>query len=389
MASSALAASPVSARRADRGAPSIPAHPQKPLHRRVLSWCLSPLKGFGRRAFQKNRYSVMFGYVRGYYISAAVHSVARLGIPDLLRDGPRSAADLAQSTGVDEQTLYRVMRALAGARVFQEAAGERFALTDLGRLLLSDEPGTLRDLAIYCGDIEFPALPMFSESIRTGQGTIQLAHGRPFWDVLADDLKLGAVFDREMARTTEKHAPLIAAAWDFSKYKTVLDVGGGRGALLAGILQGHPGVRGILFDRPEVIEGARDWLTRAGMADRCEFTGGSFLEAVPHGADVYTIKHVLHDWNDESVLRLLKNIRAAMKPGSRLLIIEGLVGENHVAGARFFMDWQDLFQLVVTEGRERTRAEFAGLLDAAGLKLAAVTPTEIVDVLILEAVCKD
>jgi SAM-dependent methyltransferase len=354
--------------------------------RRVLSWLLTPVRSLIRRHFVKNRYAVMFAYVRGYYISAAVYVAARLGIADLLQDGPKSAAELAVATGADERTLYRILRALAGARVFRATEDGRFALTRLGRLLHSDEPASLRDLSIYCGEIEFPVLPAFLESVRTGRNCVELTHGRSLWNVLADDTALGAVFDREMARTTEKHAPEIAQAWDFSQYKTVLDVGGGRGALLGEILRAHPATRGVLFDRPEVVGGARERLAALGLDGRCECVGGSFLEAVPPGADAYLIKHVLHDWNDGHVLDVLRNIRRAMSPGSRLLIIEGLVGENHVRGVRFFMEWQDLLQLVVTEGRERTRAEFADLLGQAGLRLKSVLPTSIVDVLILEAV---
>jgi hypothetical protein len=383
---------------ADRPAQSAPPAPRsnghhstaapqrRSLKRRVLSWLAWPVRSLVRRQFVKNRYAVMFAYVRGYYISAAIYVVARLGIPDRLKHGAKSAAELAAETGAHEQTLYRILRALAGARVFRVTDDGRFTLTRLGRMLLSDEDATLHDLALYCGEIEFPVLPAFLETARTGRNCVEVTHGRSLWSVLSDHPALGAVFDREMARTTEKQAPEIAQAWNFSQYGTVLDVGGGHGTLLGEILRAHPKTRGVLFDRPEVVGGARERLSSLGLDGRFECRAGSFLESVPPGADAYVIKHVLHDWSDDRVLAILTNIRRAMAPASRLLVIEGLIGENPVSGARFFMEWQDLLQMVVTEGRERTRAEFTDLLARAGLRLASVTPTSIVDVQILEVV---
>jgi SAM-dependent methyltransferase len=309
--------------------------------------------------------------VNGFRISQALHVVATLGIADLLKDGPRASQDLAAATGTHPRAL--VLRALAAAGVFRESADQTFSLTPLGDFLRSDASEAVGPWAVYIG--RAPAWQAWSKllhSVRTGENAFRHVHGMDVWTYRSRHTDEGAVFDAAMTALSRGVSEAVASSYDFSRSSCVVDVGGGQGAMLAAIVSAHPGLRGILFDQPHVVSRAQDLLRSAGVADRVEVVGGSFFEAVPPGGDVYTLKAILHDWDDAASTAILKTCRRAIRPGGKLLIVEQVVAPpNEGLDAKF----SDLNMLVSPGGQERTRAEFAALFEAADFHLATVIPT--------------
>jgi hypothetical protein len=324
------------------------------------------------------------GLIGGYHLTQAVHVAARLGVADLLRDGPQDAAQLARAAGADGPSLRRVLRALVGCGVFAEEAG-RFRLTELSELLCSDAPGSLLAAALTVGDVHYAAFGELLHSVRTGRPGFDRAFGAPFFDHLAAHADAAESFDAAMADLRGRTAAALLEAFDFAGVGTLADVGGGTGALLAAVLPRHPTMRGILIDLPDVVERARPHLRAAGLEGRCALAGGDFFEAVPAGADAYVLRHVIHDWDDDRAVRLLSNCRAAMHGDGRLLLVESVLGPD---GGPSLADALDLMMLALTGGRERTEQEYAELLSAAGLRLARVIPTA-AEVHVLEAVRED
>lgn len=355
--------------------------------RRIRSCVTRPLKSFGRKLVRwisfRARYPLMYACFYNYLISTSMYVVAKLRIPDLLKDSPKSIGELAGLTGTDESTLYRMLRALAGVNVFEEHANRVFALTPLGEMLQRDKPDSLYYWALHFGDDLLPALPSVLNQAITGEQAFANAHGMPLWEYLSEDDERGALFDKKMSLFTEQHVRAIVKSFDFSSVGTLADVGGGRGALIIEILKANPGVRGILFDRPEVTREAQNRIEQAGLLNRCTVVSGSFLESVPAEADAYIFKHVFHDWDDANVLRILKNTRAAMKEGARLFIVEGFV-EHDLFGFDEYRRWCDIYQMFCLYGKERSLDEMRELLAEAGFEMRGLTPTGIVDVSILE-----
>ena len=326
----------------------------------------------------------MFGMLMGQYVTVCVYVAAKLGIADLLRDGPKTIRELAVLTKTDERSLERVMRALASVLVFRRNDDGAYELSSLSETLLSDSPDTLRDWGLVCGEVMLPTLPEFLAGVQTGEKPFDRAFGKPLWEHFSDHQDVGAAFDRAMSAYTDKLLPGIVEACDLADSATVVDVGGGRGALITALLTANPHLRGIVYDRPEVTQDAEQRIESAGLSDRCTAIAGSFLDAVPREADTYVIKHVLHDWNDEGALTILKNCRQAMTADNRLLILEMLT-EHRDFGRDLGCKWYDFVQMCGPGGRERTAGEFDVLLAAAGLQLVSVKPTKLWDVVILEA----
>jgi hypothetical protein len=318
--------------------------------------------------------------IGGYFLTQAVHVAARLGIADLLCDGPQDAERLAHATAADGPSLRRLLRALVGCGVFAEEAG-RFRLTDLSELLCSDVPGSLRAAALTVGDVHYAAFGELLHSVQTGRPGFDRAFGVPLFDHLAAHPEAAESFDAALADLRGRAAAALLETFDFAGVGTLADVGGGTGTLLAAVLARHPTMRGVLIDLPDVVEHARPHLRVAGLEGRCELAGGDFFTAVPAGADVYVLRHVIHDWNDDRAVRILSNCRAAMHGNSRLLLVESVLGPDggpSLAGAF------DLMMLALTGGMERTEQEYAGLLSAAGLRLARIVPTA-AEVSVIEA----
>lgn len=302
--------------------------------------------------------------ITAHQVSQAVNVAAALGIADLLADGARSSDELAEATGSHPDALYRLLRALASIAVFREEEGRRFALAPLGEQLRTDAPESLAGLAVYHERPYYrEAWSALRESVRTGENAFRLVHGTDVWEYRAARPDEGAIFDRAMAANTAMTNASILDAFDFGRFSTIVDVGGGNGTLLAAVLSRWPCVRGVLFDQPQVVAGARS------LGERCEIVAGSFFGSVPDGGDAYVLKAIIHDWEDEEALAILRVVRRA---GGTLLVIErALGGPNENPAAKF----SDLNMLVAPGGRERTTDQYAALFDAAGFRLVAETPS--------------
>jgi hypothetical protein len=315
----------------------------------------------------------MLQMIAGFWVSRAIYAAAKLGIADLITDAPKSVAELAAATNTHAPSLYRVLRALSSVGVFAQDAEGRFAQTPLSATLLTDAPGSLRWLAMTeLGEEHYPAWEEFLYSIRTGERAFDRRFGKTAWEFFAENPENARIFNNAMTGTTAMITEGVLGAYDFSELRRVVDVGGGHGELLASILKTNPRATGVLFDAPQVVSGAGARLEAAGVAGRCEIVGGDFFESVPAGADAYTMKWILHDWDDEQSTRILKNIRRASTDDGRLLVIEAVIpagDEPH------FGKFIDLNMLVMTGGRERTEEEFRALFAAAGFRLTRVVPT--------------
>jgi O-methyltransferase domain/Dimerisation domain len=307
--------------------------------------------------------------VNGYQVTQAIHVAAVLGIADLLADGPRSSDDLAAAVDAHPPSLHRVLRALASVGVLHDQADGRFALTDVGACLRSDAADPVGGWAAYVGgNAHFAAWGNLLHAVRTGESAFRSVHGADVWDYRARHPGEGAAFDRAMTDNTRRTNRRLLAAYDFGSFATVVDVGGGHGALLAALLDAYPEMRGVLFDLPHVVAGA------TVDAARCDVIGGSFFDGVPQGGDAYLLKAIVHDWEDEDAVRVLRACRDAAPRHARVLVVErdlGVANEN--AEAKF----SDLNMMVGPGGRERTREEFAALFEAAGFALERAIPTGI------------
>jgi hypothetical protein len=319
--------------------------------------------------------AMLYQMAIGHYVSRALDLAARLGIADLLANGPRDAEDLAQATSTHAPSLARVLRLLASVGVFAEQERGVFALTPTGQLLRADVPGSMRAMMMVFAGIGIQdSWKELEYCVRTGEPAFRkrFPDGDAFSGMDAEGAK---VFDDAMATFAPATAAAIAAAYDFSGVGTLADVGGGNGAILIGILQATPKLAGVVFDRPASAERARAKIAEAGLASRCRAVGGDFFESVPP-ADAYLLKHVIHDWDDERAVAILRNVRGVLPARGRVLIAEGLYPERidtspECRGAAA----NDVNMLVCTGGRQRSEQEFRDLYAAAGLRLVRIVPT--------------
>jgi hypothetical protein len=303
-------------------------------------------------------------------IQQAVSLVARLRIPDLVANTPLSVAELADHTGTDAPTLRRLLRVAAALEVLTSEDGDRFGLGPLGEPLRG-VPGSLRAQAeLLTAPPVWAAWGALAHSVATGEPAFRHANGAGLFELAGLDAEFGRVFQGWMTAQTELQIPLILDAYDFSRFSRVADLGGGRGALLSSILRTNPDLHGVLLDRPEIVSQA-DALD--GLESRAERVGGDFFDAVPAGCDLYVLKLVLHDWDDERAVRILRGIKRAASPGARVLAVEFVVPDELGFSYATFMD---LNMLVLTDGgRERTAAEHQALQSDAGLEPLGVIPT--------------
>ena len=311
--------------------------------------------------------------VQAFRVSQALHVAATLGVADLLAAGPRTAADLAGATGAHAGALYRLLRAVASVGVLAEDAAGAFALTELGQFLRADHPQSVHGWAVYAGHpTMWGTWQHLRHSVATGEPAFRHLHGVDAWAYREQHPDAGAVFDAAMTSGTLQRRDAVVAGYDFSGARTVVDVAGGHGALLAAVLAANPQARGVLFDQPHVVAGAAPLLREAGVADRCEVVGGSFFEAVPEGGDVYLLKIILHDWDDAQATAILRTCRRAMPETARVVVVERVLAPGNAPDPAKLVD---LTMLVMVGGRERTAAEFATLYQAAGFRLTRVLPT--------------
>jgi SAM-dependent methyltransferase len=303
----------------------------------------------------------------------AVYAAAELGIADLLADGPREIEEIAGKTGTHLHSLSRLMRALASCGIVEEIRPGLFAATTLGAALRDSAPGAARaTILTIAGSWQWKAWDQFLHALRTGQSGVRAAFGRDLFEFLADEPIHSARFNDAMVGMHGAVAPAVIAAYDFSRFRSIVDVGGGKGALLAGILKAHPQMTGVLFDLPETEKHARDYIVKSGLGERCGFQPGDFFDRIPPGHDVYVLAHVLHDWGDDDAIAILRKCREALPAEGRLLVVEAVLPDGNTPHHGKLMD---LLMLTVTGGVERSQSEFDRILMKSGFTLARVYPT--------------
>lgn len=310
--------------------------------------------------------------ISGYQSAQMIHVAATLKIADLLDQGPRTTAELALSTGTHEDSLYRLMRTLASLGIFSEEDGRRFKLNAMAELLRSGVPGSVRVSAEIAG-AEWMWRPWGAllGSVKTGQTAFDRVYGQGTFDWFATHPEAGRLFDAGQAQVTAASASAVMAAYDFSRAKSIVDIGGGDGTLLAAALRASASARGVLMDLPNVVAGARKTFD-ATLVARTEFVAGDFFKAVPAGGDIYLMKSILHDWNDADCQRILSTVRRAVPAAARVVVAEDLVcGPNQPCPAKP----RDINMLVRTGGRNRTEQEYRAVLARGGFAVARVIPT--------------
>jgi SAM-dependent methyltransferase len=319
---------------------------------------------------------ILFQMATGFYLSRALYVATKLGIADRLADGPRPAAELAEQTHTNAAALNRVLRLLASAGVFSEEVDGRMALAPLGECLRTGVPGSIRAAVQMFASGAQDAWADLMYCVETGEPAFRRRGETDPFARMRDNPEDAANFDAAMADFTRMVAVAVAAAYDFSPFRTLVDVGGGNGTLMIGILNANPHLRGVVFDRPDVAVRATDNLAAAGLGERCSVSGGDFFASVPSGGDAYVLKHVIHDWNDDRAAAILQSCHRAMGAAGKLLIVEGVypvrIDQSPLSrGAAS----NDVNMLVCTGGRQRSEAEFRALFDAAGFTLTRIVPT--------------
>jgi SAM-dependent methyltransferase len=305
------------------------------------------------------------------WTSRMIYAAARLGIADQIAESPQSSEDLAASVGVDAGALYRLLRALSGAGIFTELPERRFASTPLGATLRAGVPGSMRDFVLlFGGDVYGRAWLDLPSSVQSGKTAVEHVFGAPLYPYLASHPEDARLFDEAMTSFTSIDTAAVAARYDFSAFRTLVDVGGGHGSLLGAVVERNPELRGILFDQPHIIEGARARIAASAIAARCEAVAGSFFEAIP-SADACMLKHIVCNWDDEAAIRILKSCHRALPPGGRILVIESVISLSAPA------ELLDVHLLTVVGGRMRTEQEHRDLLAAAGFRLTRLLPTDV------------
>ncbi|HEY6660302.1 MAG TPA: methyltransferase [Pyrinomonadaceae bacterium] len=317
----------------------------------------------------------MLQIISGFWISRAVYVIAKLGIPDLLKSGPKTAEELASATKMHAPSLYRILRALASVGVVSSREGKRFELTPVSETLVTDAPGSLRWFAVSeLGQEHYPAWGNLMHSVKTGEIAFDNFFGVDIWKYFQQHPEDAAVFNDSMSSVTAVANEAITSLYDFSGFNKLVDVGGGHGGLITSVLKSNPQLKGILFDAPQVIEGARARIEAAGLGDRCETIAGDFFKSVPEGGDAYIMKWIIHDWDDERAITILKNCRKQIPSNGRIILVDSVVPETDEP---HFSKFIDLNMLVMTGGKERTATEFEELFAAAGFKLLRVIPTDL------------
>lgn len=311
--------------------------------------------------------------ILGALASQAVYVVSKLGISDLLAGGPKTVEELATATKVHAPSLYRIMRALASFGVYTEGEDKTFALNPMADLLRADSPGSLRDVSIFMGeDWHWNVWAKTMHSVQTGKPAWPQVHGQEVFPYLESNKEASAVFDKAMTSFSNLASKAVVSAYNFAGIETLVDIAGGQGRLLVSILEANPSLRGILFDQAHVIAGAKEVLANTSVAERLEVVSGDFFKNVP-SADAYIMKHIIHDWDDERAVAILKTIKQSMKAGGRVLLVESVLeaGSKHDFGKLL-----DIEMLVSPGGMERTADEYAALFAASGLSLKGITRTQ-------------
>jgi hypothetical protein len=310
----------------------------------------------------------------GYIASTVIYIAVKLRIPDKLASGSCRVADLARETGVSEDALYRVLRLLASLGVFEETAPREFGNNVTSSLLRSDTPGSMYAMTLWMSDpMHFQVYANAMYSVDTGKPAIEKTFGMPVFEYFPRNPEESEIFNNAMTAFSAMVIPAVLEAYDFSGIGTLIDIAGGHGRVLTTILQRYPSMRGVLFDLDHVIAGARPHIAELGRADRCRTVSGDFFKAVPEGGDAYIMKHIIHDWDDDRAGVILRNIRKAMNPGGRVILIESVVLPGNQPD---FAKIIDVEMLLLPGGRERTEQEFRDLFARSGFELTRIVPTK-------------
>jgi len=320
-------------------------------------------------------YEGLFQMVIGKWISQAVGTVIEIGVPDQLAKGARQCSHIAREAGVSEDGLYRLLRALASVGLFTESGDRRFKLTAMGQLLRSDHPESLAGFARFTAhDVTWRPWGELAYSVKTGLPAFDHVFNMPIFEHFSRNPEVAAVFDAAMTSISAMEARAASDAYDFKGINVLMDVAGGHGLLLATVLRRHKRMRGVLFDLPHVAAGATATFTRAGITGRVQIESGDFFKELPPGADAIIMKHILHDWDDDSATRILQACHRALGARGKVLIVDPVVPSGSTP---HYGKLLDLEMLVLTpRGRERTKAEFARLFRGAGFRLSRVIATQ-------------
>ena len=325
--------------------------------------------------------------ITGYMASRVVHVAALLKIADRLADGPKAADALARETKTHGPSLRRLLRALASLGLLAEIEPGRFGLTAMGAQLRANVPGSMHNLALmFGGERAWQSWGELLHSVQTGESATRHVFGVGSFEYLAANPEQAIIFNEAMAEITRPVTQALIASYDFSRFRTIVDVGGGNGAMMAAIAGATPNVRGVVFDLPGSSAEASRKLADAHVNGRCEVVAGDFFREVPKGADAYILKSVIHDWDDDAAAAILGNCRIAMHENSKLLLVERVMPEtmeHSLAQQRMAMI--DINMLAMPGGQERTEAEYRALLANAGFILAPIRQLPGLDVSLIEA----
>jgi hypothetical protein len=311
----------------------------------------------------------LLGMITSYWTAQSIHVAAKLKLADLVKDGPKTAAELATATKTHPPSLYRLLRALASVEIFSEDEQGRFSLTPIAECLL-DKPGSQWAVAMMMGDEHYRSWGELLYSVQTGKPAFNHVFGKGVFEFLSEHAEQAKIFDAAMTGFHGPETQAMIDAYDYTGVNTLVDIGGGNGTVLSAVLGKYPAMKGILYDLPGVIERAKTNL--APLGSRCQTMPGSFFEAAPSGGDAYQMRHIIHDWTDEQCHTILGHIRKVIPKTGRLLVIEMVVkSRNEFQPAK----WLDLNMLVLPGGRERTEAEYRDMYAKAGFRLERVVPT--------------
>jgi O-methyltransferase domain/Dimerisation domain len=311
---------------------------------------------------------------QAHVVARTVYAAAKLGVADQLASGPKSAAQLAKPLHVHAPSLHRLMRTLASLGILTEQAEQRFALTELGEALKTGAPGSARSSVMFAGGPSAQSgWDHIIHSVKTGQPGFEKAQGVPFFDYLANHPEEASLFSEMMVGIHNQEPAAVTAAYDFSVFNSIVDVGGATGNMLTAVLSHHAGPRGILFDRLHVVADAPALLQAGGVSERVTIEPGDFFKSVPNGADAYILSHIIHDWDEDRCMTILGNVHKAINPSGRLLLVEMVLplGDTPHPGKML-----DMTMLIGLGGQERTEAEYGALLNKAGFQLIRVVPTK-------------
>ena len=312
----------------------------------------------------------LFSLTQGYKTTQALYVAAKLGVADHLRHGPKKAEELAKEVGANPKALFRLMRHLAAIGIFTQDESGKFGLTPLGELLCTDNPESMRYGAIFTGEENYKAAGNLLHSVRTGETAFNHLYGKGHFDWMAEHADASSTFNKAMAQSLRRQGNPVES-YDYSGKRVVVDVGGGRGDLIASVLVANPAMEGVLYDLPQGSAEARSVLQAKGVEDRCHIKTGSFFDSIPSGGDVYVLSRILHDWPDDKAAIILANCRKAIKDDGTLLIRDNVLSDGDPQGSTL-----DVTMLIMTGGEERTEPEWRNLLQSAGFALTRVYKKE-------------